>query len=142
MALADRIRTVLNQMDGPEYGRQARLAEIAQCGRPVVNHWLSQAQKNINSKHALAISAALGYRVEWLMEGRGPAREVLGEARPVAQEQEAQNVGSSPKANPDLFLTHVTVEEMHLLTFCRTYPEAGKRLREMAIDLTGHPAMK
>lgn len=102
MALADRIRTVILEMDGENYGKQARLAEIAKCGRPVVNHWLSGQQGKINAKHALKISDALGYEVKWLMEGKGPKKK--GERSPDMDE-----------SGETLFMLHVSQKEMDLV---------------------------
>lgn len=103
MALADRIRTVILEMPGQDYGKQAQLAEIAGCGRPVVNHWLSGQQGKINPKHAMAISAKLGYRVEWLMEGKGPKKK--GEAEIDVNESDSEK----------LFMIHLTQKELEVL---------------------------
>jgi hypothetical protein len=116
MALADRIRTVLAEMPGPEYGKQARLAEIARCGRPVVNHWLSQKQDKINGKHAMNISAALGYRIEWLMEGKGPKKK----GEPAEAESEENK----------LFMVHVNAKEMEILSAYRAASPMDRALIE------------
>lgn len=118
MALADRIRTVLAEMPGPEYGKQARLAEIARCGRPVVNHWLSQKQDKINGKHAMNISAALGYRIEWLMEGKGPKKK--------GEPSEAE----SGKEEDKLFMVHVNAKEMEILSAYRAASPIDRTLIE------------
>jgi hypothetical protein len=115
MALADRIRVILGDMDGSEYGKQARLAKIAGAGRPVVNHWLS-GQKSINSDHALAICNTLGYRIEWLLEGKGPKKK--GE-----KESDVQDEGK-------MFLTHVTPAEMEILTAYRAASPMDRTLIE------------
>lgn len=104
MALADRIRVILGDLDGAEFGKQARLAKIAGVGRPVVTHWLS-GQKSINSDHALAICNTLGYRLEWLLEGKGPRKK---------GEKESDLADSER-----MFLTHVTPAEMEILTAYR-----------------------
>lgn len=111
MALADRIRIVLSDMDGPEYGKQARLAEIARCGRPVVNHWLRSKQETISSKHALNIANGLGYRVEWLMEGRGPRRKD-------SLETDEERTEQSPYKEAT-FMLQVSEEEMRIITAYR-----------------------
>jgi hypothetical protein len=104
MALADRIRVILGDMDGPEYGRQARLAKIAKVARPKVTHWLT-GQKSINSDHALAICNTLGYRLEWLLEGKGPKKKGDKDADTAEGEK--------------MFLAHVTSAEMEILTAYR-----------------------
>lgn len=115
MALADRIRAIIDDMDGEEFGKQARLAQIAKVGRPVVTHWLN-GQKTINSKHALAICNVLGYRPEWLLEGKGPRRN--GEKEDVPAEGEK------------LFLAHVTQREMEILTAYRAAGPIDRTLIE------------
>jgi hypothetical protein len=140
--LSDRVKKIIEEMDGKDHGKQSLLAEIAGVSRAIVNHWTTGVTASMDYRCAKQISEKLGYRVEWLMNGKGLARETSGEARPVAQEQEAQNVSSLAKPSHDLCLAHVTAEEMRLLTFCRTYPEAGKTFHRMAADLTGNPTMK
>ncbi len=118
MALADRIRQIILEMDGNDYGKQARLAEIAGCGRPVVNHWLSGQQGKINAKHALAIAAKLGYRVEWIMEGKGPRKK--GEAE----------INVNESSSEKLFLYHVTQKEMEMISDYRSADAMDKTLIE------------
>lgn len=115
MALADRIRTVIAEMEGKEYGKQARLAKIAGCGRAVVNHWLSGVQGEISFDHANAIANQLGYRVEWLMQGKGPKKK--------GDPENSVSTGT-------LFLTHVTPEEMTLITLYRGATPMGKQMIE------------
>lgn len=118
MALSDRIRTVLLEMEGPDYGKQAKLAEIAGAGRPVVNHWLSGQQGKINPKHALAISAKLGYRVEWLMEGRGPKKK------------DDPDIEVPSSSGEKLFMVHVTQKEMEILSAYRSADQMDRTVIE------------
>lgn len=140
--LSDRVKKIIEEMEGKDRGKQSALAELVGTSKQVVSYWVTGFTSAMAYECAQRISQKLGYRVEWLMSGKGPAREAPGEARPVPQGQEEQNVSSLAKPSHDLFLTHVTAEEMRLLTFCRTYPEAGKTFHRMAADLTGHPTMK
>lgn len=140
--LSDRVKKIIEEMDAKDHGKQSALAELAGTSKQIVNHWVSGLTASMDYRWAKQISEKLGYRIEWLMNGKGPAKEAPGEARPVAQAQEVQNVSGLARASHDLFLTHVTAEEMRLLTFCRTYPEAGKTFHRMAADLTGNPTMK
>lgn len=117
MALADRIRTILGDMDGPEYGKQARLARIAGCGRPVVNHWLSNEQQRITSEHAVRIASALGYRLEWLLEGKGPRKKT-----------DTETVSDS--SDSPMFIVHVSPMEMTLLSAYRAATAMGKSMIE------------
>ena len=124
MALADRILTVLAGMDGQEYGKQSRLARHAGCGRSIVNHWLSGAQKEIAFEHAQNIANDLSYRVEWVMQGKGPKKK-----------------GDTAKPEPDSekFLADVTVEEMRLITRYRGATAVGRALIEMACQGASQP---
>jgi transcriptional regulator with XRE-family HTH domain len=117
MALADRIRTILAELEGPEYGKQARLAKIAGCGRPAVNNWLT-GQQRIAGEHALAISNALGYRIEWLVEGKGPKKKGERDIDAAVGEK--------------LFMMHVTQTEMEMITAYRTATTMGRALMETA----------
>jgi transcriptional regulator with XRE-family HTH domain len=116
MALADRIRGIIAEMPGPEYGKQARLARIAGTGRPAVNNWLS-AQKSISEEHAKRICDELGYRVEWLMEGKGPRRK---------GEHEMQ------QAEDALQVVHVTAKEWELVQAYRRSSTIGRSFIESA----------
>lgn len=125
MALADRIRTILAEMDGPEYGKQARLAKIARCGRPVVNHWLSGNQEKINAAHAMGIANALDYRVEWVLEGKGPKRKNERDTGPDYSE-----------AGEPLIMIHVTQQEMEILMAYRAADPIGRNTIEHICTLT------
>lgn len=120
MALADRIKTVIIEMSGPDYGKQARLAEIAKCGRPVVNHWLSGQQGKINIKHALKLSDALGYEVKWLVEGKGPKKK--GEKQVDADE-----------GGETLFMLHVTQQEMDIVMAYRAAETMDRTLMDLVV---------
>lgn len=140
--LSERVEKIIRNMEGKPYGKQVALADIAGASKQVVNHWTTGVTLTMDYDYAKRISEKLGYRVDWLMSGKGPERvEQPDDVQPM-REQQAQNVSSSTKPANDLFLTHVTYEEMRLLTFCRTYPEAAKTFYKMAAGLTGHPAMK
>lgn len=119
MALQDRIRLVITEMEGREHGKQTRLAEIAQCGRPVVNHWLSGVQKEISYEHAKRISDRLGYRLEWLMDGKGPKRPGDREPEPVQQDAEA------------LYMK-LSIDELKLITHFRAATPEGRSFILMA----------
>lgn len=121
MALADRIRMILKEMDGPDYGKQARLAAIAGCGRPVVNHWLSQNQMTIRSEHALAICHELGYRPEWLLEGKGLRKK---------DQQEIQDSAQEERNDETLYMTHVSLLELKILSAYRRATPFGRALFE------------
>jgi transcriptional regulator with XRE-family HTH domain len=118
MALADRIRVILGELPGAEYGKQARLAKIAGCGRPAVNNWLT-GQQRIAADHALAIANELGYRIEWLVEGKGPKR----------QGEKVQDLPEDPGA---MYVTHVTPNEMEMLSAYRSSDEIGRGFIETA----------
>lgn len=126
MALADRIRGIIAEMPGPDYGKQARLARIAGTGRPAVNNWLS-AQKSISEEHAKRICDELGYRLEWLMDGKGPRRK---------GEHELQ------QAEDALQVVHVTAKEWELVQAYRRSGMMGRSFIENACQFaqkTEHP---
>lgn len=138
--LLDRVKKIIEEMDGKDRGKQSALAAIAGTSKQVVSFWVSGYTASMDYECAQRIAEKLGYRIDWLMMGRGLPKEAQGADVEVAPKQEEQNASTAKPSN-ELFLTHVTADEMRLLTFCRTYPEAGKRFSGMAIDLTGHPAM-
>jgi transcriptional regulator with XRE-family HTH domain len=140
--LSDRIKKIIQEMDGKDHGKQSALAEIAGVSKAIVSHWTTGVTASMDYRNAKRLSDKLGYRLDWLMSGRGLAREdQSADVQPSRQTEEQPVVSSSAKPSNELFLTHVTADEMRLLTFCRTYPEAGKTIHRMATDLTGHPAM-
>jgi transcriptional regulator with XRE-family HTH domain len=116
MALADRIRGIIAEMPGPEYGKQARLARIAGTGRPAVNNWLN-AQKSISEEHAKKICDELGYRLEWLLEGKGPRKK---------GEHELQ------QAEDALQVVHVTAKEWELVQAYRRSDGMGRSFIDSA----------
>lgn len=122
MALQDRIRVVIAEMDGREYGKQTRLAELVGCARAVVNHWLSGVQVEIKYDHAKAIADKFGYRLDWIMEGRGPKRE--GEK---AVEQQSQPRGD--------LLVRLSVDELKIIAHYRAANETGKNIIELNAEI-------
>lgn len=131
MALADRIRQIILEMDGNDYGKQARLAEIAGCGRPVVNHWLSGQQGKINVKHAMAISARLGYRVEWIVDGRGPRKK--------GEPETPIDVNAGNSAQEKLFMFHLTQKEMEMISEYRSADPMDQQLIEHLCRRSARP---
>jgi transcriptional regulator with XRE-family HTH domain len=107
---------VIDEMEGREYGKQTRLAEIAGCARAVVHHWLSGDQREIKYDHAKNLATKLGYRLEWIMEGKGPKRE--GE-----QEQ--------PQAKEEELFMRLSIEEVKIITHYRAANKIGKQLIEL-----------
>lgn len=108
MALQDRIRQILQDMEGQEYGKRARLAAIAKCGKPVVTHWLN-GQEKIKEEHAMNIANALNYRLEWVLSGKGPRRK--GETETIEFSDE--------HSGEELKLIHVSARELEILNAYR-----------------------
>jgi hypothetical protein len=138
MALKDRVDLILKEMDGREHGKKAKLARIAGCSGPVINHWLNGDQHEMNFEHAQRIAAELGYRVGWLMTGKGPRRPSAGED--VLQDgldfgTEAKNAEEQAVAiedsESDLYI-RVSADELKLITRYRNATKAGKSFIEMA----------
>lgn len=120
MALKDRIRVVIAEMEGREYGKQTRLAELAGCARAVVNHWLSGVQVEIKYDHAKNIADKLGYRLDWIMEGRGQKRE---SAKEPAQAKQAD------------LLMRLSVDELKIITHYRAANPTGKSIIELNAEI-------
>jgi hypothetical protein len=139
--LSDRVKKIIEEMEGRDYEKQSALAEIAGVSRTLVEKWLIDTE-SMDYRCGKQISEKLGYRMDWLMSGTGAAREARPTHTQPQREPKEQIVSSQAMVSNDLFLMHVTTDEMRLLTFCRTYPEAGKTFQRMAVDLTGNPNMK
>lgn len=73
-ALPERINEILESMDGPDRGRQSRLAEIAGASRQVVNHWLSGVIQSMDFRYAVNIHNQLGWSIDWLISGKTPKK--------------------------------------------------------------------
>jgi len=63
------------EMEGPDRGKQARLARIANCSRGLVNQWNQGVNDSMGYEYAKNISDQLGYRVEWIMKGEGAPKK-------------------------------------------------------------------
>lgn len=116
MTLADRVREILSDMEGPERGKQSRLAQIAQCERSAVNHWLS-GQPTIAYSNAENIANYFGYRLKWVKDGVGPKRQTDKEE-------------NAPEEA--LFIIHINQKEMALVSAYRAASSMGKMLIEIA----------
>lgn len=138
MSLKERVQTVLESMSGKERGKKARLARIAGCSGPVINHWLNGTQDDMNFGHAQKIAKTLGYRVEWLMTGVGPRRpgdgeELLKNGMQMVEafaEAEVKDPEENDAEN-DLYLK-VTADELKLITRYRNATVKGKSFIDMA----------
>jgi transcriptional regulator with XRE-family HTH domain len=116
--LAERLQRVLAEMDGPDHGKQSRLADIAGCKRATMSHYLKSAGAEIGYEYAKNIADGLGYRVDWLIAGRGEAK------------------APRMKVVPAVALTYVDDEELALLTNYREATEAGKEYIRRSAELT------
>ncbi len=70
--LADRIAEIISELDGPDRGKQVRLANIAGCSRGLINQLLKVPGQQLGYEFAKNIEKRLGYRVEWILEGSMP----------------------------------------------------------------------
>lgn len=137
MSLKERVNIVLDSMPGPDRGKKARLARIAGCTGPVINHWINGEQQDMKFDHAQRIATALNFRVEWLLTGKGPKKPGEGEEllkhglHP--DEPASSSMYESEIVDPenDLWLK-VTARELKLLNRYRNATEAGKMFIEMA----------
>lgn len=138
MSLKERVQTVLDSMSGKEHGKKARLARIAGCSGPVINHWLNGTQDEMNFGHAQKIAKELGFRVEWLMTGIGPRKpgegeELLKNGMHMVEAFTEPELKDSEEVDleNDLFLK-VSAEELKLITRYRNATPKGKNFIEMA----------
>lgn len=141
--LSERIRNVMDGLKGQDDEKRIALAEIAGVSTLLVEKWLNDRSAAIDYRCSKKIAEKLGYRTDWLMRGIGPVRQKKSVAPVAVGETHAQS--TQPVIHPvaksdDLFLTHVTDEEMRLLTFCRIYPEAKQTFLEIARDITNNQA--
>ena len=109
--LAERVKIVLAEMEGPDRGKNVRLANLAGTTRGRVSQWLNNPLESMSYDYAKNIESTLGYTVEWLREGKLPK---------LATEAKKQ----APQGN---LLVYVDVEEMVLLTAFREASVEGRR---------------
>jgi transcriptional regulator with XRE-family HTH domain len=72
--LSDRIREILDGMDGPKRGKQTRLAVLAGCTKGLISQLLNNEGQELGYQFAKNIEKKLGYRVDWILEGHLPKR--------------------------------------------------------------------
>lgn len=114
MSLAERIRLVMKEMPGPDRGKQSRLSRIADESKQTVNHWLTERVTEIQYDAAKRISEELGFRIEWLLRGKGPIRkDDKDEPEAVAEKMQ---------------LVYLTQQEMEIITNYRSSDELGRAI--------------
>lgn len=113
MSLAERIRVVIREMPGPDRGKQTRLAKIADESKQTVNHWLTGHVKEIQYEAARRISEHFGFRVDWIMLGKGPIHK-----------DDKEDPGTS--AGEAMSLVYLTAQELEIITNFRTTDEIGR----------------
>lgn len=114
MTLAERIRLVIREMPGPERGKQTRLAKIADESKQTVNHWLLNRVTEIQYEPARRICEQFGYRIDWLMRGKGPIHK------------DDQEVPMASTEN--MSLVYLTTQEMEIITNYRQTDEIGRAI--------------
>lgn len=112
MTLAERIRTVIRDMPGPDRGKQTRLAKIADESKQTVNHWLSGVVTVIQYEPARRICDHFGYRMDWLMLGKGLIRK--------------DDKGDESAPTETMSLVFLTPQELEIITNFRTTDELGR----------------
>lgn len=116
--LGERLKRILAELDGPEHGKQSRLADVAGCTRATMSNYLKNPGAEIGYEYAKNMADALGYEVDWLITGRGePKAPRLANISPVT-------------------LTYVDAEELTLLTHYREATAAGKDYIRRSAELT------
>ncbi|MDB5733262.1 MAG: hypothetical protein JWQ03_3157 [Variovorax sp.] len=116
--LGERLKKILGEMDGPEHGKQSRLADVAGCTRATMSNYLKNPGAEIGYEYAKNMADALGYEVDWIIMGRGEPRTAPGS-------------GAIP-----VTLTYVDPEELALLTHYREATSAGKDYIRRSAELT------
>jgi transcriptional regulator with XRE-family HTH domain len=135
MALADRVALILSELEGNPHGKKAKLSRLAGCTPPVVNHWLGGKQLDMDFKHAQKLAAALGYRIEWLLTGKGPKRPGEGEdllRDGMQAEAPAAAVDRGMEDQEDDLYLKVSAEELKLINRYRNSTKMGRLLIEAA----------
>ncbi len=105
--LPERLQQILAEMDGPDHGKQKRLADLAGCQRAAITHYLKNPGSVMGYEYAKSLADALGYSVDWLIVGRGEPRQKELKKSPIS-------------------LTYVDQTESDLLTLYRESTPAGK----------------
>lgn len=72
--LPERLQKILSEMEGPDHGKQSRLAKIAGSERAAISHYLKNPGAEIGYEYAKNIADALNYNVDWIISGRQPER--------------------------------------------------------------------
>lgn len=106
--LADRLQKILSEMEGPDHGKQSRLAKIAGCERATISHYLRNPGAEIGYEYAKNMAEALRYNIDWIISGRPPER--------IERADQAMAVT----------LQYVDATEAEILTLYRSSTEDGK----------------
>jgi len=92
--LQERIRDILEEVYQSRRGCQAALARVAGVSRGLITQILENPSQTLGYEYAKNIERELGYRVEWILEGKGPKKIGGGiKVEPVLDDEE----------NPELF---------------------------------------
>lgn len=70
--IGDRIKMILKELDGPERGKQTRLAELAGCTKALIGQLMRNPGQELGYQYAKNIEKNLGYRVDWILKGTLP----------------------------------------------------------------------
>lgn len=120
MSLDERMRLVLKAMPGPDRGKQVRLAKIVDESKQTVNHWLTGVVKEIQYEAARRICDEYGFRMDWLMRGKGPIKiDDKEETGPTAE---------------NMALVYLTARELAIITNFRATDDIGQTVVEAAAE--------
>lgn len=142
--LAARVKTIIEEMPGKDRGKQTELARIAGASKQVVNHWVTGITTTMDYGHASMIQKTLGYRLDWLILGKGPKRDddqdvVVVEAASSSQPGTSIEEDQQPVGDGELFLVHVTLDELRLLSSYRKKQDYRPMFNEIAKILADAP---
>lgn len=105
--LPERLQMILSEMEGPDHGKQKRLADLAGCQRATITHYLKNPGSVMGYEYAKNLADALSYSVDWLILGRGGPHEKGLKKAPIS-------------------LTYVDQAEADLLSMYRESTPEGK----------------
>lgn len=115
--LPERLHTILSAMEGPDHGKQVRLANLAECKRATISHYLKNPGSEIGYEYAKNIADRLCYNVDWIITGRGDPKNKEQKTAPIS-------------------LTYVDEEESVLLTMYRESTKEGREYIRKSAKLT------
>lgn len=122
--IGTRIKKILEEMEGPERGKQTRLADFAGCTKALIGQLMKNPAQELGYQYAKSIEKSLGYRVDWILKGTAP--KMLTEKELI--QQEGDNIDEV--AELVLLYRQGTVQgRFRLMEYARTIDKVPAKLR-------------